>query len=242
MEFFETVMGRRFYEGTMPKIADRLMLVSEEIHELKKEIARSNDLKEAELKAMKEKSAEEPIVIRNTAASIVDSFDDLLFSKGIMIPNEDREGDEGEAAIYAGDFDQLCDEVETELQDILIEAGVKEERIVKGVLIPKEKSASIESLVVYVPAKNCFVGVTESTSGIDREDEKAGYKDSANVELIESVENNFDKIDGGVMLLRDYFSSLYPATDDGADRLAKDAVNFILDGDYEYVVITRKSK
>jgi len=63
MEFFETVMGHRFYEGTMPSIAKNLATVSETLGLMKavmerqiqaidrqtKAIERQNELKEIEL-------------------------------------------------------------------------------------------------------------------------------------------------------------------------------------------------
>ncbi|GAF68320.1 unnamed protein product [marine sediment metagenome] len=42
VEFFQTIMGKRFYEGTAPRIADKLS-------DIAKELKRANDLKEKEL-------------------------------------------------------------------------------------------------------------------------------------------------------------------------------------------------
>jgi len=41
VEFFQTVMGKRFYEGTAPRIAEAL-------EDIARELKRANDLKEKE--------------------------------------------------------------------------------------------------------------------------------------------------------------------------------------------------
>jgi hypothetical protein len=43
MHFFETVMGKRFFEGTIPKLIEAIV-------NLTKELKRTNDLKEEELR------------------------------------------------------------------------------------------------------------------------------------------------------------------------------------------------
>ena len=42
-DFFQTIMGRKFYEGDVPRIAKSL-------DDIAKELKRANDLKEKELK------------------------------------------------------------------------------------------------------------------------------------------------------------------------------------------------
>ena len=45
-EFFQTIMGKRFYEGTVPNIARSLECIAEELK-------RANDLKEQEMQETK---------------------------------------------------------------------------------------------------------------------------------------------------------------------------------------------
>ena len=40
-------------------------------------------------------------------AVLIDVFEDFLTEKNVKIPNDEHEGDEGEAIIYGSDFDQL---------------------------------------------------------------------------------------------------------------------------------------
>lgn len=51
---------------------------------------------------------------------IIDVFEDFLESKGINIENEDKAGEEGEAIIYGGDYDELARGIEA----ILAETGM----------------------------------------------------------------------------------------------------------------------
>lgn len=51
---------------------------------------------------------------RGLAISILDIFEDMLDEKGIMIPDEDRTGDESEACLYGTTYAELEDQI-TEL-------------------------------------------------------------------------------------------------------------------------------
>lgn len=51
---------------------------------------------------------------RGLAITILDMFEDMLDEKGIMIPDEDRTGDESEACIYGTTYAELEDQI-TEL-------------------------------------------------------------------------------------------------------------------------------
>ena len=48
---------------------------------------------------------------RKIAIMILDIFEDMLEEKGIMIPDEDRTGDEGEARLYGMTYANLEDEI-----------------------------------------------------------------------------------------------------------------------------------
>lgn len=47
----------------------------------------------------------------NTIHAILDIFENFLDRKGIEIPNEDKEGDEGEAILYEMDYGVLYEEI-----------------------------------------------------------------------------------------------------------------------------------
>jgi hypothetical protein len=51
---------------------------------------------------------------RGLASMIVDLFEDLLAEYNILIPNDEREGEEDEACIYGDDYYTLEDQI-TEL-------------------------------------------------------------------------------------------------------------------------------
>ena len=51
---------------------------------------------------------------RGIAIMILDIFEGMLDEKGIMIPDEDREGEEGEACLYGSTYYDLEDQI-TEL-------------------------------------------------------------------------------------------------------------------------------
>ena len=57
------------------------------------------------------------IYTHNVAADIVELFEDLLDENNIVISDEDRTGDEGEANLYGMTYGNLLDSVE----DILVE-------------------------------------------------------------------------------------------------------------------------
>lgn len=48
---------------------------------------------------------------RKIAIMILDIFEDMLEEKGIMIPDEDRTGDDGEACLYGMTYANLEDEI-----------------------------------------------------------------------------------------------------------------------------------
>lgn len=48
---------------------------------------------------------------RAIAIAILDMFEDVLEEKGIMIPDDDRTGDEGEACLYGTTYGNLEDEI-----------------------------------------------------------------------------------------------------------------------------------
>lgn len=48
---------------------------------------------------------------RGIAIMILDIFEDMLEEKGIMIPDEDREGAEDEACLYGSTYYELEDEI-----------------------------------------------------------------------------------------------------------------------------------
>lgn len=48
---------------------------------------------------------------RGLAIMILDMFEDMLDEKGIMIPDDDRTGDEGEACLYGCTYGDLEEEI-----------------------------------------------------------------------------------------------------------------------------------
>ena len=48
---------------------------------------------------------------RAIAIAILDMFENMLEEKGIMIPDDDRTGDEGEACLYGTTYGNLEDEI-----------------------------------------------------------------------------------------------------------------------------------
>lgn len=50
---------------------------------------------------------------RGIAIMILDIFEDILVDKGIVIPDEDREGDEYEACLYGSTYYALEDKITT---------------------------------------------------------------------------------------------------------------------------------
>lgn len=57
---------------------------------------------------------------RGLAIMILDIFEDMLDEKGIMIPDDDRTGDDGEACLYGCTYGDLEEEI-TYLLDKYIE-------------------------------------------------------------------------------------------------------------------------
>ena len=48
---------------------------------------------------------------RGIAIAILDMFEDMLDEKGVMIPDEDRTGEEGEACLYGMTYADLEDQI-----------------------------------------------------------------------------------------------------------------------------------
>ena len=48
---------------------------------------------------------------RGITIAILDMFEDMLDEKGIMIPDEDRTGEEGEACLYGMTYANLEDQI-----------------------------------------------------------------------------------------------------------------------------------
>ena len=53
---------------------------------------------------------------KNLVINVCEAFDDFLYERGIMIPNDDREGDPDEAAIYGSDWDDIMNRVKKLLE------------------------------------------------------------------------------------------------------------------------------
>ena len=58
---------------------------------------------------------------RGIAIMILDIFEGMLADKGIMIPDEDREGDEDEACLYGSTYYDLEDQITELLCDYIDE-------------------------------------------------------------------------------------------------------------------------
>ena len=58
---------------------------------------------------------------RGIAILILEMFDDLLEEKGIVVPDEDRTGAEGEAALYGTTYANLEDKIVELLVDYIDE-------------------------------------------------------------------------------------------------------------------------
>lgn len=52
-----------------------------------------------------------PIKLREYSVEIVELFEEILDKHNIMIPDEDRTGDEGEACLYGTTYSYLEDDV-----------------------------------------------------------------------------------------------------------------------------------
>lgn len=58
---------------------------------------------------------------RGVAIMILDIFEGMLADKGIMIPDEEREGDEEEGCLYGGTYYDLEDQITELLCDYIDE-------------------------------------------------------------------------------------------------------------------------
>lgn len=58
---------------------------------------------------------------RGIAIMILDLFDEMLEEKGIVVPDEDRNGDDGEAALYGMTYANLENEITAILADYIDE-------------------------------------------------------------------------------------------------------------------------
>lgn len=58
---------------------------------------------------------------RGLAITILEMFDDMLEEKGIVVPDEDRTGEEGEAALYGTTYANLEDKIVELLVDYIDE-------------------------------------------------------------------------------------------------------------------------
>ena len=65
------------------------------------------------------------VYTREVAKDIINTFEDLLDEHNISIPDEDREGDEGEARIYGMSFDRLLNKIECMVIELLDTTGVE---------------------------------------------------------------------------------------------------------------------
>ena len=140
--FFDTVGGREFADSLqvlLRKISQDL----EESNELKrKEISAINQLCKkfnqnnpvSEPKSDIEKVDSEDSIRKNyfddeyrlkvrlIAAEICEEFEDFLDENGhIMIPDDDREGDEGEALLYGSTYDEVESNVQERISDFFRE-------------------------------------------------------------------------------------------------------------------------
>ena len=64
------------------------------------------------------------VYTREVARDIIEKFEDVLDEHNIDIPDEDRNGDEGEARIYGMTFAGLLEEVENTVANLLRKVGV----------------------------------------------------------------------------------------------------------------------
>ena len=64
------------------------------------------------------------IYTHNLAANIIECFEDVLDANGIVVPDDDRTGDESEACLYGTTYYNLLEDVESILIDLLTKAKV----------------------------------------------------------------------------------------------------------------------
>ena len=105
MDFYQTVMGKHFYEGTMPQLNKNLEKLTAAVEKLT---------------AGAEKK--EPIYLKEVAYCIIDDFEDWLDEKDrnleVLVPEEDR------AHIADKDFDFLIEKILDKMTWICEKAGV----------------------------------------------------------------------------------------------------------------------
>lgn len=91
--------------------------------------------------------------LRYWAGAIIDKFEELLNKYDIILPNEDREGNEDEAAIYGTDYYQLEDEITNLLERLAATKNVRnnincnsELKLFKDYDFDKIKQRNIENI------------------------------------------------------------------------------------------------
>jgi hypothetical protein len=89
--------------------------------------------------------------IRQISAEIADIFDSLLADNDIMVPDEDREGDEDEAPLYGATYSDFEDGITEQLADIV--AGVR----ASGTDITVAKEAIYQSFVALLQRHNIAI-------------------------------------------------------------------------------------
>ena len=84
----------------------------------------------------------------------------------------------------------------------------------------------------YIPKYKTTIIAEEGTGdNLLREDYEQGYVDYINITVLD---RDGEEIDGGMLLLKDYFDDLYPKGSE--DRLLKDAVSEVY-GDVDYQLV-----
>lgn len=98
-QFFETMMGRKFYEGTMPRLATALADLAKSTEEGRVAQVRQNELLGALLERLAPKVAQEPLEAPTGAVealmAVVNAMEDLGW-------DTDWTGDESAAFTVAG--------------------------------------------------------------------------------------------------------------------------------------------
>lgn len=89
--------------------------------------------------------------IRQISAEIADIFDSLLADNDIMVPDEDREGNEDEAPLYGATYSDFEDGITEQLADIV--AGVR----ASGADITVAKEAIYQSFVALLQRHNIAI-------------------------------------------------------------------------------------
>lgn len=89
--------------------------------------------------------------IRQISAEIADIFDSLLADNDIIVPDEDREGNEDEAPLYGATYSDFEDGITEQLADIV--AGVR----ASGADITVAKEAIYQSFVALLQRHNIAI-------------------------------------------------------------------------------------